>query len=343
MTRWAMPPDISCGNALRRRSGSGMPTILSSSRDRPQAALPFIPRWIRRTSSIWRPTVPHRVERGRRLLEDHADPVAADLAHVLARELEQVLAVEQDLARVHVARAGDEPHDRQAGHALAAAGLADEAHDLAAVDMEVDAVDRADQAVAGLERRVEPLDLEQRALAAWLLLSPRARRDELLDDGLVEADAEGGLGTGRSASSSVQPRVERVAHAVAEEIEAEDGERDGHAREEDQVRRREEQVAVEARSSSPTRLSAAARRGPGTTGRRPRGWPHRSRACPATMSGVIAFGRIRRERMPREDSPSARDAVTKSCSRDGQHGAHASRGRRSGWTRSRWRAGVEQP
>ena len=48
---------------------------------------------------------------------------------------------------------GDEPHDRQARHALAAAGLADEAHDLAAVDVEVDAVDRPDHAVARVERR----------------------------------------------------------------------------------------------------------------------------------------------------------------------------------------------
>ena len=56
MTRWAMPPDISCGKALRRRSGSGMPTIRRSSSARASAALPFMLRWIRRTSSICLPT-----------------------------------------------------------------------------------------------------------------------------------------------------------------------------------------------------------------------------------------------------------------------------------------------
>ena len=41
----------------------------------------------------------------------------------------------------------------------------------------------------------------------------------------------------------------------------------------------------------------------------------RCRACPATISGVSEFGRIRRKRSPRGLSPRARDAVTKSLSR----------------------------
>ena len=36
-----------------------------------------------------------RIERGHRLLEDHRDVAAADLAHLLVGELEQVAAVEQ--------------------------------------------------------------------------------------------------------------------------------------------------------------------------------------------------------------------------------------------------------
>ena len=56
ITRWAMPPDISCGKFLSRRAGSGMPTIFRSSSARECASLPFIPRWMRSTSSIWRPT-----------------------------------------------------------------------------------------------------------------------------------------------------------------------------------------------------------------------------------------------------------------------------------------------
>ena len=42
-------------------------------------------------------------------------------------------------------------HDRQAGDALAAAGLADDAERLALLDREADAVDRLDDAVVGAE------------------------------------------------------------------------------------------------------------------------------------------------------------------------------------------------
>ena len=56
MTRWAMPPDISCGKDLSRRSGSGMPTMRSSSLARSQAGPGFILRWSSSTSAIWRPT-----------------------------------------------------------------------------------------------------------------------------------------------------------------------------------------------------------------------------------------------------------------------------------------------
>ena len=38
----------------------------------------------------------HRIERGHRLLEDHGDLAAADAAHLLVGELEQLAAVEAD-------------------------------------------------------------------------------------------------------------------------------------------------------------------------------------------------------------------------------------------------------
>ena len=178
MTRCAMPPDSSCGNALSRRCGSGMPTIRRSSRARASATLPFMFRWILSTSSICLPTSADRVERRRRLLEDHRDPVAADLAHLLVRDLEQVPAVEQDLAGLDPPGVGHQAHDRQAGDALAAARFADQPHDLAAIDVEVDAVDGADDAVARVERGAQARDLEQRLLAALALraCAPRPGR-----------------------------------------------------------------------------------------------------------------------------------------------------------------------
>jgi hypothetical protein len=44
-----------------------------------------------------------RIERGHRLLEDHRDVAAADLAHRLVVEIEQVAAVEHDAAARHAA------------------------------------------------------------------------------------------------------------------------------------------------------------------------------------------------------------------------------------------------
>ncbi len=94
----------------------------------------------------------HGVEAGERVLEDHRQVRAAAAAHVRAREREQVDAVEPGLAgdvdaatatlaSRNLALAGQEPHDRQARHGLAAARLADQAHHLALVDVEVHAVD----------------------------------------------------------------------------------------------------------------------------------------------------------------------------------------------------------
>ena len=78
-----------------------------------------------------------RVERRHRLLEDDRDAVAADLAHLGVGDLEQVLAVEEDLARrMRRRRIGQEPHDRERGDRLAGARFADEGHRLAAADAE---------------------------------------------------------------------------------------------------------------------------------------------------------------------------------------------------------------
>ena len=153
ITRWAMPPDISCGYdseaALRVGDAHLAQQLQRPVASRRLASCPGGSRGPRRSG---RPTVHDRVERALRLLEDHADPVAAELAHRLASGASAGPAVEDDLARLHPPGRCHQAQDRQAGDALAAARLADEAHDLAAVDVEVDAVDGADQSVARLER-----------------------------------------------------------------------------------------------------------------------------------------------------------------------------------------------
>src|SRR5207248_184199 len=90
------------------------------------------------------------VQARHRLLEDHRDRVAADVLHLALAQLEEVLAAELDAA------AGDAPlrerheaEDRERGHALSAAALADDAERAAFRELERDLVDRAEIALLG--------------------------------------------------------------------------------------------------------------------------------------------------------------------------------------------------
>ena len=58
-------------------------------------------------------------------------------------------------------RLRDQAHDRERGHRLAAAGLADDPERLALLDREADAVDGAHDALAGEEVGAEVVDFEQ--------------------------------------------------------------------------------------------------------------------------------------------------------------------------------------
>src|SRR3981081_3944753 len=83
--RWRMPPDISCGYCLTRVSGEGMRTDLNSSRARLQAAARGAPSCT-------------RIARGHRILQDHCDPAAAPLPHLLVGFRQQILALEHHAA-----------------------------------------------------------------------------------------------------------------------------------------------------------------------------------------------------------------------------------------------------
>ncbi len=95
--------------------------------------------------------VTHRedgVERRHRLLEDHRDPVAADLAHLGFGHLHEVLAAEDHLAADDLAgRVRDEAHGREARDGFARTGFADEAHGLALLDIEGNVVDGVHDAI----------------------------------------------------------------------------------------------------------------------------------------------------------------------------------------------------
>jgi len=100
-----------------------------------------------------------RVQRGHRLLEDHADPAAADPVELGLAQRQQVAA-----AIVHraagLAVGSQQPHRRHHGLALARAGLAHHRHRLAGVDVEVDALHRLDHAVQRAEADPQVPDLE---------------------------------------------------------------------------------------------------------------------------------------------------------------------------------------
>ena len=161
IARWRMPPENWCGKSSTRDSGFGIPTCRRSSTARRSRRV-LVERLVRldRLDDLLADPV-HRIERGHRVLEDHPDLVAAEVLHLRVRDLEQVPALVVHLAaeaRVDVAR---QPHDRHRGHALARAGLADDAEHLAALELERDAVDGVNDAVLGRELDAEVLDLEQ--------------------------------------------------------------------------------------------------------------------------------------------------------------------------------------
>ena len=105
----------------------------------------------------------HRIERGHRLLKDHRDLVAAHPAHLGLGQPDQVAAGKAD-------RAGDDPsrrrrdqaQDGQCGDAFAAAALADDREGFAGDHIERDAVDRANDAVAGEKPGPQIGDLQDR-------------------------------------------------------------------------------------------------------------------------------------------------------------------------------------
>src|SRR3546814_6673388 len=74
-----------------------------------------------------------RVQRSHRLLVDHGDLVAAELALLLGAELRHISALVEDLAADDGAVVAEIAHDRHCDSRLAAARLADQADDPALV------------------------------------------------------------------------------------------------------------------------------------------------------------------------------------------------------------------
>ena len=89
----------------------------------------------------------HRVERATRLLRDERDLVTAHALQRLLVGVREVGAVPLDRARAHRQPGREQAEQRVRGHALAAAGLADQAHDAAGPHAQRDAGDERRAAV----------------------------------------------------------------------------------------------------------------------------------------------------------------------------------------------------
>ncbi len=95
-----------------------------------------------------------RIEAGERVLEHHADALAADAPHGVGRQVVDALAFEQDRAAGDPPRRLQQADDGIAGHRLAGTGLADHAQNLARHDVERHVVDRGQRAAPG--RKLDP-------------------------------------------------------------------------------------------------------------------------------------------------------------------------------------------
>ena len=82
-----------------------------------------------------------RIERRRRLLEDHRDVLAGQRAALRVGKAHEIASLEQQLVGRDAAGERHQSHHRQHADTLAGAGLADDAEDIAPVDGHADAVD----------------------------------------------------------------------------------------------------------------------------------------------------------------------------------------------------------
>ena len=105
----------------------------------------------------------HRIEARHRLLEDHGDAIAPDVAHLPVAQAQEVSPRKSDAAADDAADARrQEAEDRKGGDALAAARLPDDPERLSRIQRERQAVDGARHAVLVEEVSLEVGYLEER-------------------------------------------------------------------------------------------------------------------------------------------------------------------------------------
>ena len=157
-----------------------------------------------------------RVQRRARVLEHHRQRRGQQPAPLARRQVADVAAVEAQPLERHLARKRDELGDRQRGHRLAGARLADDADELASTDGEGDVPSRVDVTARRRECHREARHIE----------------DEVLDliGGGRDRDRHAAATTLHHRDGGVDAAARHLGEPVAEEVERQPGEDDRHSR-----------------------------------------------------------------------------------------------------------------
>ena len=115
-----------------------------------------------------------RVERRARVLEDHRDFAAAQIAHLVFGRGLDVDAGKHHRALGDLAGAVEDPHHGVGGDGLAGAGFADDAERLAFGHGDIDVLHGLDDAAPGGEFDREVVDVEQRLRGHGVILTSAA-------------------------------------------------------------------------------------------------------------------------------------------------------------------------
>src|SRR5882672_499086 len=145
-----------------------------------------------------------RIERRHRFLKDQGDLGAADRLHLALAERHEIASLEPQAAARDSTRRLHQPHDRQRGHRLAAARLADEAERLARADLEAHIVDGGHRSIRRVEDGGQMLDGQERRGVRCAAFGVRVRRSTLV--GHSEAVSSNSPKTARMASQ-ISPTV----------------------------------------------------------------------------------------------------------------------------------------
>src|ERR1041385_1581380 len=108
------------------------------------------------------PDAVERIEAGERVLEHHADALAADFAHLFRRQIVDALPAQPDLAARDAAGRLDQTDDCRAGDRLAGARLTNHAEHFAGADVERHIVDCGEHAAPCRKLDFEIADTEDR-------------------------------------------------------------------------------------------------------------------------------------------------------------------------------------